>query len=70
MTKLKGRGLISPYLRNFVISRINPLRWIQGDLPSLEAVLKTMTERAQKFNTEKIKQQDLANTAGAPDSAE
>jgi ParB family chromosome partitioning protein len=70
VAKLKERGLISPYLRNFVISRINPLRWIQGELPSLEAVLKTMTERARKFNTEKIKQQDLANTAGAPDSAE
>lgn len=70
VTQLKERGLVSPYLRNFVIARINPLRWIQGDLPSLDDVLKTMTERAQKFNTERIKQQDLANTAGSPDSAE
>jgi ParB family chromosome partitioning protein len=70
VAKLKERGLISPYLRNFVIARINPLRWIQGDLPSLETVLKTMTERAQKFNTEKIRQQDLVNTMGSPDSAE
>jgi ParB family chromosome partitioning protein len=70
VAKLKERGLISPYLRNFVISRINPLRWMQGDLPALDAVLKTMTERAQKFNAEKIKQQDLVNTAGSPDSAE
>jgi ParB family chromosome partitioning protein len=70
VAKLKERGLMSPYLRNFVIARINPLRWIQGDLPTLEAVLKTMTERANKFNTEKIKQQDLANMAGSPDSAE
>ena len=67
---LKERGLVSPYLRNFVIARINPLRWIQGDLPSLDAVLKTMTERAQKFNVEKIKQQDLASMAGSPESAE
>jgi ParB family chromosome partitioning protein len=70
VAQLKERGLISPYLRNFVIARINPLRWIQGDLPTLEAVLKTMTERVQKFNVEKIKQQDLANTAGSPESAE
>jgi len=68
--KLKERGLVSPYLRAFVIARINPLRWMQGDLPSLDSVLKTMTERAQKFNTEKIKQTDLANMAGAPDTAE
>jgi ParB family transcriptional regulator, chromosome partitioning protein len=70
VAKLKEKGLMSPYLRNFVIARINPLRWIQGDLPSLESVLKTMSERAAKFNTEKIKQQDLANMAGSPDSAE
>jgi ParB family chromosome partitioning protein len=70
VAKLKERGLMSPYLRNFVIARINPLRWIQGDLPTLEAVLKTMTERVNKFNIEKIKQQDLANMAGSPDSAE
>lgn len=68
--KLKERGLVSPYLRNFVISRINPLRWIQGDLPSFDAVLKTMNERAQKFNAEKIQQSDLANAVGSPDAAE
>ncbi|HTE42940.1 MAG TPA: ParB N-terminal domain-containing protein [Steroidobacteraceae bacterium] len=68
--KLKERGLVSPYLRNFVIARINPLRWMQGDLPSLDSVLKTMNERIQKFNVEKIQQQDLANTAGSPESAE
>src|SRR5579863_8155147 len=29
--KLKERGLVSPYLRSFVVARINPLRWIKGD---------------------------------------
>jgi ParB family chromosome partitioning protein len=61
---------VSPYLRNFVIARINPLRWMQGDLPPLDAVLKTMMERAQKFNADKIQQSDLASAAGSPDSAE
>jgi len=70
VAKLKERGLVSPYLRAFVVARINPLRWMQGDLPSLDAVLKTMTERAQKFNAEKIKQTDLANMAGSPDTAD
>jgi ParB family chromosome partitioning protein len=65
--KLKERGLVSPYLRAFVVARINPLRWIKGDPPPLEEVLKTMRERAAKFNVEKIKQQDLAGAAGAPD---
>jgi ParB family chromosome partitioning protein len=67
--KLKDRGFVSPYLRAFVVARINPLRWIQGEPPPLEEVLKTMTARAAKFNTDKIRQEDLAAAAGAPDEA-
>jgi ParB family chromosome partitioning protein len=65
--KLKERGLVSPYLRACVIARINPLRWIKGEPPPLEEVLKTMRDRAGKFNVEKIKPQDLAGAAGPPD---
>src|ERR1051326_804133 len=65
--KLKGRGLVSPYLRSFVVARINPLRWIKGEPPPLEEVLKTMRDRAAKFNVEKIKPQDLAGAGGPPD---
>lgn len=65
--KLKERGLASPYLRSFVVARVNPLRWIKGDAPPLEDVLKTMRERVAKFNIEKIKPQDLAGAAGPPD---
>jgi len=65
--RLKERGLVSPYLRSFVVARINPLRWIKGDPPPLEDVLKTMRERVAKFNVEKIKPQDLAGAAGSPD---
>jgi ParB family chromosome partitioning protein len=68
--KLKDRGFVSPYLRAFVVARINPLRFMQGEPPPLEEVLKTMTQRAAKFNTEKVKQEDLASAAGAPDSGD
>jgi len=67
ITRLKARGFVSPYLRAFVIARINPLRWIKGEPPPLEDVLKTMRERAGKFNTDKVKQEDLAGAGGAPD---
>ena len=67
VAKLKAKGLVSPYLRTFVVARINPLRWIQGDLPPLDEVLKTMRDRAAKFNVEKIKQEDLAAAGGARD---
>ena len=70
VTKLKAKGFVSPYLKAFVVARINPLRWIQGEPPPLEEVLQTMRERAAKFNVEKIKQQDLASAGGAPDDAD
>ena len=65
--KLKEKGFVSPYLRTFVVARINPLRWIQSEPPPLEEVLKTMRDRAARFNVDKIKQSDLANMGGAPD---
>ncbi|HKE97179.1 MAG TPA: ParB N-terminal domain-containing protein, partial [Povalibacter sp.] len=65
--KLKERGLMSPYLRAFVVARINPLRWIKDEPPPLGEVLKTMRDRAAKFNVEKVNQQDLARSGGAPD---
>jgi ParB family chromosome partitioning protein len=64
--KLKERGLVSPYLRAFVVARINPLRWIER-APPLEEVLRIMRERVAKFNVERIKPQDLAGAAGPPD---
>ena len=71
VAKLKAKGFVSPYLRSFVVARINPLRWIQGEPPPLEDVLKTMRERAAKFNVDKVKQEDLAGAAGgAPDDAD
>jgi len=65
ITKLKARGFVSPYLRAFVIARINPLRWIQGEPPPLEEVMQTMRDRAAKFNVEKVKQEDIVASGGA-----
>lgn len=67
VARLKERGLQSPYLRAFVVARINPLRWIKGELPPAEKVLETMRDRAAKFNAERIEQKDLAGAYGAPE---
>jgi ParB family chromosome partitioning protein len=65
--RLKDQGLTSPYLKTFVVSRINPLRFIKGDLPSLDDLLTGMTKRARGMKTDKIKSEDLARSGGAPD---
>ena len=70
VAKLKAKGFVSPYLKAFVVARINPLRWIQGEPPPLEEVLKTMRDRAAKFNVDKIRQEDIVSTGGAPDDSD
>ena len=67
VAKLKDRGLVSPYLRPFVVARVNPLRWIKDEPPPLAEVLKTMRERLGRFNVEKVNPQELARTGGAPE---
>jgi ParB family chromosome partitioning protein len=64
VAKLRSRGLTSPYLRSFVVARINPLRWIKGELPAADKVIQQMRDRADKFNAEKVKQEDLARMGG------
>jgi ParB family chromosome partitioning protein len=64
VAKLRSRGLTSPYLRSFVVARINPLRWMKGELPPAEKVVAQMRERAERFNAEKVKQEDLARMGG------
>ena len=64
IVKLRARGLTSPYLRSFVVARINPIRWIQGELPPAQKVLESMRDKAAKFNTDKVRQEDLAKVGG------
>jgi ParB family transcriptional regulator, chromosome partitioning protein len=65
--RLQERGLTSPYLRSFVVARINPLRFIKGELPSFDALLDTMTKRARGMKTDRIQVSDLARSGGPPD---
>jgi ParB family chromosome partitioning protein len=70
VAKLKAKGFVSPYLKSFVVARINPLRFMQGEPPPLEDILKTMRERASKFNVDKVKQEDIVASGGAADDAD
>jgi ParB family chromosome partitioning protein len=65
--KLKDKGFVSPYLKSFVVARVNPLRFIKGDLPSFDELLTTMTRRAKGMNPDKIRTEDISRTGGVPD---
>ncbi|MDR4466971.1 MAG: ParB/RepB/Spo0J family partition protein [Nitrospira sp.] len=69
---LKAKGLTSPYLKSFVVARVNPIRFRPKDAPplSFDEALDRMTQAAQKFNPDKVKLDDLAKSGGAPDESE
>jgi len=67
VARLKEAGLTSPYLKSFVVARINPLRFIKGELPGFDELLATMEKRARGMKTDKIKPSDLARTGGVPE---
>jgi ParB family chromosome partitioning protein len=66
---LKSKGLTSPYLKSFVVARINPLRFRPKDAAplSFDEVLDRMTKTAAKLNVDKVKMEDLAKSGGAPE---
>jgi ParB family chromosome partitioning protein len=70
VARLKEKGLTSPYLKSFVVARINPLRFIKGELPTFDDLFDTMTKRARGMNADKVKPEDLARSGGAPEEAE
>jgi ParB family chromosome partitioning protein len=65
--RLKARGLTSPYLKTFVVARVNPLRFVKGEFPSFDELMTTMTKRARGLNVDKIKTEDIARSGGAPE---
>jgi ParB family chromosome partitioning protein len=67
--KLKAKGLTSPYLKAFVVARVNPLRFIKGAPPPFDELMATMTKRARGIDPDKVKPQDLARSGGAPDES-
>jgi ParB family chromosome partitioning protein len=69
---LKAKGLTSPYLKSFVVARVNPVRFRPKDAPplSFNDAMERMLQAAAKFNPDKVKMDDLAKSGGAPDDTE
>ena len=63
---LKAKGMTSPYLKSFVVARVNPVRFRPKDSAPLgfDDAIERMMKAAAKFNPEKIKVEDLARSGG------
>jgi ParB family chromosome partitioning protein len=74
--QLQKRGMKSPYLRTYVVARINPVRFIKtkpGDskpvMPIGEALTR-MAAAARKFDLDKVSMGDLAFVAAGAESSD
>jgi ParB family chromosome partitioning protein len=63
---LKDRGMMSPYLKAFVVARLNPLRFQRGARADAEATLEKMARAAERFDAGKVKPGDIARAGGPP----
>lgn len=70
VAKLKEHGLTSPYLKAFVVARVNPLRFARGEPPPMDDVLARMADKARALDPTKVTSADLARSSGGPPEEE
>jgi ParB family transcriptional regulator, chromosome partitioning protein len=68
VARLKEKGFDSPYLKAFVVARVNPLRFMKGAVPPFDEIFETMTKRARGMDPGKVKATDVARSGGAPEA--
>jgi ParB family chromosome partitioning protein len=65
--KLKAKGFTSPYLKPFVVSRVNYTRFSKATSFDFDEALDKIIASAAKFNVDRIKQEDVVRAGGAPE---
>jgi ParB family chromosome partitioning protein len=63
--KLKAKGFTSPYLKPFVVSRVNYTRFSKATSFDFDEALDKIIASAAKFNVDRIKQEDVVRAGGA-----
>jgi len=63
---LKERSFTSPYLKAFVVARLNPLRFRRGATMTADEALDAMSSAARRFDPEKVKIGDVASAPPGP----
>jgi ParB family transcriptional regulator, chromosome partitioning protein len=64
VAKLKARGLTSPYLKPFVVARVNYTRFSKATSFDFDETFDKIIASAQKFNVDRVKQEDVAKVGG------
>ena len=64
---LKERGFESPYLKAFVVARINPLRFQRKPTADFDETIDKMLASARRFDPGRIKVDQVARAGGPPE---
>ena len=64
--RLKERGFDSPYLKNFVVARANPLRFKKEGVADWDETIDKMTAATKRLDASKIDASQVARSGGAP----
>jgi ParB family chromosome partitioning protein len=67
---MKARGLESPYLKAFVVARLNPLRFQRKPTADFDETIDKMLAGARRFDAAKVRADQVARSGGAPSSEE
>lgn len=65
VTALKERGFESPYLKAFVVARVNPLRFKRGAGGEFDEIVDKMIASARKLDVSRVRADQLAASGGA-----
>ena len=64
--QLKERGMESPYLKAFVVARVNPLRFQRKPTADFDETVDKMLASARRFDAGRVRTDQVARTGGAP----
>ena len=67
---LKAKGLSSPYLKNYVVARVNYLRFKKGGEFDFDETIGKMLAATKKIDAAKVEKDDIAKMGGGGGAAE
>jgi ParB family transcriptional regulator, chromosome partitioning protein len=67
---LKSHGLVSPYLKYYVVARVNVLRFKKDGTFEFDDTIEKLTASARKIDPTKVRKEDVAKMGGAPAAAD
>jgi ParB family chromosome partitioning protein len=64
VAELKAKGFESPYLKNFVVARTNPIRFQKGGNPDFAPTIEKMIANVQQLDITQVNKEQIASMGG------